>query len=87
MHDSALKTRLGPIHAALSAGAISTSEAAEEFSSTVADYLGGSDDFKGGEGRGVGGVMVLLIYLTKLLYGLSVRRKDYIVSSLGANAG
>ena len=51
-HDSALKTRLGPLHSALSADAITPSEAAREFSSTVADFLGGIDVFKGGEGRG-----------------------------------
>ena len=52
LHNSALKTRLGPIHSALSADAISPSEAASEFSATVADFLGDIDIFKGGEGRG-----------------------------------
>ena len=54
LHDSALKTRLGPLHSALSADAITPSEAAEEFSSTVADFLDGAGGFKGGEGRGGG---------------------------------
>ena len=50
LHDSSLKTRLGPLHAALSADAITPSEAAEEFSSSVSDFLNGVDG--GGEGRG-----------------------------------
>ena len=55
LHDSNLKTRLRPLHSALSADAISPSEAASEFSATVADFLGGIDIFKGGEGRRGGG--------------------------------
>ena len=87
VHDSALKTRLGPIHAALSAGAISPSEAAEEFSSTVADFLGDSADFKGGEGRGEGGVMVRLTFLMRLLHGLSGKREGFTVLSLAVTEG
>ena len=55
VHDTALKTRLGPLHSVLSADSISPSEAAREFSLTVADFLDGVDVFKGGEGRGGGG--------------------------------
>ena len=51
LHNSALKSRLAPLHSALSADAISPSEAASEFSASVADFLGGIDVFKGGEGR------------------------------------
>ena len=53
-HDVALKTRLQPIHSALSADAISPSEAAGEFSASVADFLGSIGVFKGG-GGGYGG--------------------------------
>ena len=52
LHDTALKTRLRPLHSALSAGAITPSEAVSEFSSTVADFLDSVDVFKGGEGWG-----------------------------------
>ena len=52
LHNSALKARLDPLHSALSHDAISPSDAAREFSATVADFLGGIDVFKGGEGRG-----------------------------------
>ena len=55
LHDTALKTRLGPLHSALSADSITPSDAAREFSSTVADFLDGVEVFKGGEGRGGGG--------------------------------
>ena len=53
-HDVALKTRLQPIHSALSADAISPSEAASEFSASVADFLGSIGVFKGGGGGGGG---------------------------------
>ena len=53
-HDVALKSRLDPLHSALSADAISPSEAASEFSATVADFLASVGVFKGGEGRGGG---------------------------------
>ena len=49
-HDSALKTRLAPLHSSLAADLISPSEAARDFSSVLADFLGGIDVFKGGEG-------------------------------------
>ena len=54
LHDAALKTRLDPIRSALSADAITPSEAASEFSATVADFLRSAGVFKGGEGRGGG---------------------------------
>ena len=53
LHNSALKVRLGPLHSDLASDAISPSEAAQRFSSTVVDFLSGHDDFKGrGEGGG-----------------------------------
>ena len=48
LHDAAVKSRLQPIHSALSADAITPSEAAGEFSSTLADFLGSVGVFKGG---------------------------------------
>ena len=54
LHDAAVKTRLQPIHSALSADAITPSEAAAEFSYTLADFLGSVRVFKAGEG-GSGG--------------------------------
>ena len=53
-HDSAFKSRLAPIHSALSSDLISPSEAARDFSSTLSDFLGEIDVFKGGEGGGGG---------------------------------
>ena len=52
LHDSALKTRLGPLHFALSNNVLTPSEAARDFSTLLADFLGGIDVFKGGEGSG-----------------------------------
>ena len=52
VHDSALKIRLGPLHSDLSSDAISPSEAARRFSTTLADFLGENDVFKKGEGGG-----------------------------------
>ena len=54
LHDAAFKARLAPLHSALSADAITPSEAAQEFSSEFADFLGGIDVFKGGKGGGGG---------------------------------
>ena len=51
-HDSALKTRLAPLHSALSSDIITPSEAARDFSSLLSGFLSESDVFKGGEGWG-----------------------------------
>ena len=56
LHDTALKARLSPLHFALSMDVISPSEAARDFSSLLADFLGENDVFRGGEGRGGGHV-------------------------------
>ena len=52
LHDAAFKSRLAPLHSALSSDAITPSEAAGEFSAQFADFLGSIDVFKGGEGGG-----------------------------------
>ena len=57
-HDSALKVRLSSLHSALSMDVLSPSEAARDFSSQLADFLGENDVFRGGEGEGRGGSRV-----------------------------
>ena len=51
-HDLALKSQLAPLHSCLASDVISPSEAARDFSTLLADFLGGIDVFKGGEGGG-----------------------------------
>ena len=49
--DTTLKAQLAPLHSALSRDVITPAEAARDFSSLLADFLGGEDVFSGGEGR------------------------------------
>ena len=49
--DTTLKAQLAPLHSALSHDVITPAEAARDFSSLLADFLGGEDVFSGGEGR------------------------------------
>ena len=78
-YDATLKTRLDPIHSALSADAIAPSEAASEFSATVADFLASDGVFGRGEGRGVEREEVSRISLMKLFFRPSARKKGFIV--------
>ena len=52
LHDTTLKARLAPLHSSLSSDVITPSQAAADFSTLLADFLGGIDAFVGGEGRG-----------------------------------
>ena len=51
MFDTTLKAQLAPLHSALSHNVITPAEAARDFLSLLADFLGGEDVFSGGEGR------------------------------------